>query len=369
MAENVKNEYGEDESKVSTESIKCPACGSNMVFDPESQMLYCEHCGTKRSFNQDLQASEIDLMSGFNSDDKAAEWGDEVTVFRCDNCGAKVVLKAGETAKCCPFCGTAHVEKSDELAGIKPNGVIPFLLTVEKAVERVKNWAKKKLFAPRKFKKSVNPENVKGVYSPCFTFDSKTTSVYRGRIGKTYTRVVGSGKNQRTETYVVWKDISGTYYHNFDDILISAGNKVTQKTFEKLSPYDTNASKGYQENYLLGFMAYHYDKSIEDCWGLAKSKMDAIIRKGILSQYSYDQVAFLNISTSHEAVNYKYVMLPVYVGNFNYNQKLYNFYVNGVSGKTTGKTPVSLWRVLAAIGIGLATAASIGVLVYLLANS
>lgn len=363
MSENVKNEYGEDENKVSTESIKCPSCGSNMVFDPESQMLYCEHCGTKRSFNQDLTASEIDLISGFNSDSN--QWNnDEVTVFKCDNCGAKVVLKAGETAKSCPFCGTAHVEKADELAGIKPNGVIPFLLSSEKAAERAKTWAKKKIFAPKNFKKSLNPDNVKGVYSPCFTFDSKTTSIYHGRIGKTYTRVVGSGKDQRTESYTVWKNISGTYYYNFDDLLISAGNKFTQKTFDKLSPYDTNASKEYQENYLLGFMAYHYDKSIEDCWGLAKSRMDAVIRKRILSQYSYDTIDYFKVSTTHEAVTYKYVMLPVYVGNFNYKKKLYNFYVNGVSGRMTGKTPVSFWRVLIAVGLGLAVLAGIGLLIY-----
>ncbi|MDY6367287.1 MAG: zinc ribbon domain-containing protein [Clostridia bacterium] len=368
MAENVKNEFGEEESKVSTESIKCPSCGSNMKFDPESQMLYCEHCGTKSSFNQELKASELDLLSGFNADDN--QWKKEdVTVFRCDNCGAKVVLSASETAKSCPFCGTAHVEKIDELAGIKPNGVVPFLLTSDKAVERSKTWAKKRLFAPSKFKKSLNAENVKGVYSPCFTFDSKTTSYYRGRIGKNYTRTVGSGKDQHTETYTVWKDISGTYYDNFDDVLISAGNKISQKTFDKISPYDTNESKGYQENYLLGFMAYHYDKSIEDCWGLAKDKMDAAIRKGILSQYSYDEVDYLNVSTTHEAVTYKYVMLPVYVGNFSYKKKVYNFYVNGVSGKTTGKTPVSFWRVLAAVGLGLVVLAGIGLLVYHLVNS
>ena len=111
-------------------------------------------------------------------------------------------------------------------------------------------------------------------------------------------------------------------------------------------------------------MAYHYDKSIEDCWGTAKGKMDAVIRRSILSQYSYDTVDYLNVSTTHEAVTYKYVMIPVYVGNFNYKKKLYNFFVNGVSGKVSGKTPVSALRVLIAVGLGLAAAAGIAFLFY-----
>ena len=103
-------------------------------------------------------------------------------------------------------------------------------------------------------------------------------------------------------------------------------------------------------------MAYHYDKKLEDCWGQAKATMDVKIRRNILRQYVYDKVAYLNVSTSHQRVTYKYVMLPVYVGNFNFKKKLYNFYVNGSTGKVKGKTPKSVWKILltVALTVGLA---------------
>ena len=110
-------------------------------------------------------------------------------------------------------------------------------------------------------------------------------------------------------------------------------------------------------------MAYHYDYELSDCWSAAKGKMDAAIKSGILSQYTYDKIDYINISTSHEAVTYKYSMLPVYVGNFTFRQKLYNFFVNGTTGKTWGKYPKSPFRVSVAVILGLAVAA---VLVYLL---
>ena len=345
-------EIGAEGRRVGTETEKCPSCGSNMVFDPEGQCLSCPHCGTKVQFEKGDTAKELDLSSALGKD---RQWNaEEAVVFSCDNCGAKVVLKAGQTAKLCPFCGTAHVRKTEELAGLKPNGLIPFSFGEEKAVEYSKTWAKKRFFAPRKFKKHLTAENVNGVYVPCFTFDSHTTSYYEGRIGTTHTRTVGSGKNRRTETYTVWRNISGTYYDDFNDVLITAGSKLDQQKLDKIRPYDTDAGKVYEENYLLGFMAYQYDEGLDGCWDKAKGVIDKELRNRILSQYSYDRVSYLNVSTRHERVTYKYVMLPVYVGNYNYKKKLFNFYVNGESGRTWGKYPKSVPKILSLVLLGAA---------------
>ncbi len=362
MNEKYNNETTENK-QVDTESVKCNECGSNMLFDPETQTLICPHCGSKVDFATDTIAEELDISVGFSKD---REWTtDEAVVFACENCNAKVVLKNGETTKTCPFCGTAHVKKTDELAGLKPNALIPFAFGGEKALSLSKAWAKKRFFAPKGFKKNLRAENLNGVYTPCFTFDSGTVSYYNGVIGNTRTRVVGSGKNKRVQTYVVWRNIAGTHCDSFDDVLITAGNKFDQRKLDKVSPYQTNDGKVYEEKYLLGFMAYHYDNDLTECWGQAKTRMDTVIRRNILSKYVYDRLQYLNVSTSHNSVTYKYVMLPVYVGNFNYRKKLYNFYVNGSTGKVTGKTPKSPWKVLFTVLGGLALIVGIGLLLSL----
>lgn len=360
----------ETKNKTSTQFIKCDGCGANMIFEPETHSLTCLHCGNKKVIESEGNAEEIDIGKGFEDDneknfEKLNSWenGEVRSVFRCSNCGAEVVLAGTETAKSCPFCGTAHVEKTENLSGIKPNAILPFSFGEEKAIEYGKKWAKKRLFAPRKFKKNLSAENVKGVYAPCFTFDSYTTSVYEGRIGIHHTRTVGSGKDQRTETWTEWKSISGTYYGNFDDILITAGSKFDQKKLDKTAPYDTNSSEKYSEKYMLGFMAYKYDHSLSDCWGDAKKRMDELLRRAILNQYTYDVVDYLNVSTTHDRVTFKYGMVPVYIGNFTYNKKLYNFFINGTTGKTYGKYPVSPIRVGIAVLLGLAVIVGIILLI------
>lgn len=342
--------------------VKCPSCGGNMVFDPATQQLYCEHCGGRVDFEKDDKVKEIDIEKAFEAADK---WDDTVTV-RCDNCGAKVVISSSEVSTTCPYCGTAQIKKTEEIAGVRPNAVYPFTVTKDQAREYAKKWCRKRLFAPRKFKKQIAAENMKGVFQPCFTFDSETSSYYQGRLGKTRTRTVGSGKNRRTETYIEWRSVSGCFDRFFDDVTIAASSEFDQKKLDKVMPFNPSTITVYEKKYLAGYYANHYDKDIRDAWVEAKTIMDGVIRKAIIAQYDCDVVDYLNVQTEHDDVTYKYVLMPVYFLTYKYKKKYYGVYVNGNTGKVAGKTPVSFWRVLIAVLLGLGV---VGGLIYLFVQS
>ena len=344
-----------------TVTAKCDSCGANMLFDPATQMLKCPHCGSVKDFEKSNKVEEIDILKAFG---EGESWKSENAVYRCENCGAVVVLACGQTATKCPYCETSHVVKLEENAGLKPNAVYPFTVTQNSALEFSKKWAKSKLFAPRKFKKNLTAENFSGVYQPSFTFDSNTQSYYHGRIGKRHTRVVGSGKNRRTETYIVWRSISGAYNEFFNDVLINGDDSYSQKTLDKISPYDFSTIKVYNDEYLTGYMAKRSNRNVETCWSDAKARIDGAIRRGILSRYIYDVVDYLNVSTTHSEVTYKYVLLPVYLLNYRYGKKLYSVHINGNTGKVAGKLPVSPLRVLLAIVLGIAVVGLLGFLMY-----
>ena len=363
MADNANDYEKLNNGKVTESQIaKCPSCGSNLTFDPKKQALLCSHCGHVEAFDTDKNVKELDINEGF---EKGEKWSAETNVYHCDNCGTNFVLDKNATASCCPFCGTAHVIVTDEIKGLKPNVVIPFLIDVKTALENTMLWVKRRLFAPASFKKSFKGGKFNGVYYPAFTFDSNTSSVYYGRLGIRHTRTVGSGENKRTETYIEWFNVSGNYEMFFDDITITSGKKFTQNEYNKAQPFNTAESRVYESKYLLGYSAYHYDKGIDTCWQEARAEMDARIRRGILSQYYYDVVDFLNVSTSHKGVTYKYELLPIYTMSYEYHQKTYGVYVNGSTGKVNGKCPVSPWRVLVAVGIGLLIVGGIAALVLL----
>lgn len=336
-----------------------------MVFDPEKQTLSCPFCGTYVDFDKDDKVREKDLEDAFSV---AEKWTETSVVF-CDNCGAKFVIDDTFVASSCPYCGTSHVRKSEDLAGVKPNAVYPFSFPTGIAEKLSKKWVKRRLFAPKKFKKSVEARNIHGVYEPCFTFDSNTVSVYDGRLGRTRTRTVRTKNGTRTETYVEWRYVSGTFSHFFDDVTISAGEGLPQKQYDKLKPFDQSAIKVYKKDYLAGFVAKHYDVGLKECWERSKTEMDGKIRSMIVSMYHCDVVGYLNVRTAHNDVTFKYVLLPIYILNYRFKKKDYKIKINGTTGKILGKTPVSPLRVLIAVLLGLAVTFGVFLLFYLLGST
>ncbi len=350
MQENAqKNIY--DAPEVNTDAIKCKGCGGNMVFDPSTQKLKCPYCNYTEDFGSDGTVEEIAIEDALK---KNESWQSETSSFRCTNCGAKIHTDKSITATICPFCGTAHVVKEADLEGIKPNAVIPFKLTVADVIKNFKSWTKKKLFAPRKFKKTASTDKIKGVYMPLFTFDSQTESVYEGRIGEYKTRTVRTKNGTRTETYTEWRHVSGTLSHFFDDIYINAGKRIDSKNVYNLLPFDYASVKAYDNAYLSGFYAHHYEKDISTCWKEAREEIDKKIKDLIVSKYHCDCVDYLNVSTHHSNVTFKYILAPVYIINYSYKKKNYTIYCNGSTGKFTGKTPVSPLRVAIAVVLGIA---------------
>ena len=340
------------ENEKDTFTAKCENCGANMVFNPETQELYCSYCGSNKDFAKSKEVSEINIAEALGVQDL---WEEENVTYRCENCGAVVVMPSTQVATVCPYCSTSHVVKSVDACGLKPNAIYPFTISKETAETYAKKWAKRRFFAPRKFKKELNSEKFHGVYEPAFTFDSRTYSTYSGVIGIRKTRTVGSGKNRRTYTYIDWRSISGTYSYSFDDVTITASDSNSQTLVNKLLPYDINDIKVYDKTFLSGFMAHKTEKTVVEGWEEAKTSIDASLRKLILSQYYYDVVKYLNVNTVHENVTYKYVLLPIYVISYPYKKKSYPLYVNGNTGKVSGKTPISPWKValVTLFGVGI----------------
>ena len=360
---------GEEKEK-NTETAKCPGCGGNMAFDPEKRLLKCEFCGTERQFEIN-ENEEQDFEKLF---DYHAQWSDETHVFSCNNCGAKVVVSKTEISKACPFCGTSNVLETSGLSGLKPNALVPFSITKEDATSRAIAWAKKKVFAPRRFKKYVSyADEMTGIYSPAFTFDTNTTSYYEGRLSKTETYTTRVNGKTVTRTRTVHFHIRGVFDLAFDDLLIQASSKIDQKSVDKLQPFDTNNSKEYTEEFLYGYSASQYIKDGRECWQEARKIIDKRIRAGILSRYVYSSVDYLNISTQCNDRKFKYLLLPIYVGKFSYRKradktaKLYNFFVSGHNGKVVGKAPVSPLKVGGLVlGILGAVAAAVLLAIFLL---
>lgn len=336
-----------------TERFLCPACGGNMVFDPKKQKLLCLYCSSESEVNfEKTNIIENDFYTAENTSNR--NWGNEKRIIKCESCGAQTVLDENSVAQFCAFCGSSHIVRTEELAGIVPESLIPFMISKDSAGEFFSNWIKKLFFAPRALKSSYNMNKMKGVYIPFWTYDSNTFSDYTAERGTYYyvteTEWVGQGAERKQVTKQVrktaWSFVQGNYSKFFNDILINASSQINKKIISKLEPFNLNELVQYKPEFLSGFLAERYSIDLKLGWEIAEGKIESDLRVEISQHIGGDEVRNLSLSTSYEAIKYKHILLPIWISAYIYKTKVYRYMINGQTGEVHGESPVSVLKVI-----------------------
>lgn len=344
---------------------KCPQCGGIMDFDPKTGHMKCGFCDYEEeiavSEEEPKKAEELD----FDLVDKTANknWGAEKKTVICEACGAETIYDALQTSAVCPFCGSNQVMEANDQDTIAPGGVVPFQVNDKEASRLFKEWIKKKWFCPRLAKESARPKSFNGIYLPYWTFDTNTFSTYTGQYGIDR-EVQDDDEHSHTETD--WYSTSGTYNEFIDDELILASDRHDSNMLHKLEPFDTENNKAYKPEYVAGFVAERYALGVKDAWKQAKKAISAKLKRNvedkIENEHNADHTRRVILNTSFNDVTYKYLLLPIWVSNFKYKDKVYQFMVNGQTGKIAGKTPLSIPKIIITVAVALLAA---GIIYYI----
>ena len=340
---------------------KCPNCGGTMDFDPESGKLHCPYCDYQEMIPSDndpaATAQELSFEDAENSETNC-DWGASKKTVVCKSCGAETIYDTQVVSSECPYCGSNQVMEANDEKTIAPGGVVPFKITNEQAGDLFKKWIGGKFFCPKKAKQSARPDAFTGIYLPYWTFDAQTVSSYKGEYGIDRTEhYKDKDGNTQSKTVTDWYHTSGIYRENFDDELVLATNRHNDSIINGLAPFDTADNKAYKPEYVAGFAAERYTLGLKAGWEVAKNKIIKKINSGVDQKIRYDHNAdhtrYLKINSKFNNITYKYLMLPIWCSSFTYSGKIYQFMVNGQTGKVYGKTPVSVGKIILVVGIGL----------------
>src|SRR5690606_35809971 len=162
----------------------CENCGASLEFSPGQQSLLCPFCGHQQDIGpgparaparQPQQGPwgesailrdpatgralqwdgghkspglrELPLEDGLSLDRNSA-LSETVRTLSCANCGAKVEITSDRHASACPFCATAVVTDTGTTRLIKPQGVLPFVISEAQAKAALEDWLRGLWFAP-----------------------------------------------------------------------------------------------------------------------------------------------------------------------------------------------------------------------------
>ena len=315
--------------------MKCHSCGhAEAVSSPEAMMAGWH------SFAEAISRGDAQKVS----------IGEQAIQVSCDGCGSVVIFEPPEVAGTCPFCGGAIVAEpkaADPL--IAPGGVLPFKVTKSAAQTEVQRWLASRWFAPNALQR-IAQEGISGVYLPFWTYASNTSTQYVGQRGEHYfetefytetdsngNTVQQSRQVQRTQWYRVADEVS----QSFTDLLIPATRAVKQQRLDELEPWDLKSLLPYEPAYLAGLKAQRYQIKLAEGFEVAKGVMEGEIREAVRRHIGGDEQQIESIQTAYMDVMFLHLLLPVWMGAYRFQAKIYQVLVNARTGEVQGERPYS----------------------------
>lgn len=343
----------------------CRSCGAILGYQPGQHVLTCGFCGTVTEIPHAAPAAaeaavqEQDFAAALAQGAGAAAQ-EETQVAGCEACGAQVEFDPGQHAAVCPFCATPIVADPSPDRHIRPQALLPFALSEVEARDRLRRWLGGLWFAPNGLKDYARTGGrLSGVYTPWWTFDARTETVYAGRRGDAFTQTVRGAKGaMRQVTQIRWRPARGRVARAFDDVLARASTSLSRQEAEGLGPFDLSVLQPYARDYLAGFRAEAYTVALREGYADARAQMDDAIRADVRRAIGGDRQQIERIDVKVDGVTFKHVLLPVWIGAYRYRGRSYRVLVNGRSGMVTGSRPYSVWKIALAAALGAAVAAA-----------
>lgn len=176
-----------------------------------------------------------------------------------------------------------------------------------------------------------------GLYVPFWVADCQVRADYRA-IGKKIRRW-SSGSYRYTETseYSVERcaDIIAK------GIPADGESKIEDLLMESIEPYDYSALKDFSMAYFSGFYADKYDVDKAGVFPRIRERASeagkSVIRESV---GGYSVMNVQNESYNIAKTDWQYIMLPVWFMTYQYKGKMYEFAINGQTGKLAGTPPL-----------------------------
>lgn len=318
-----------------TLDYKCPSCRATLKFNPHGQNWECEYCGGK--YNLDQLEKQEEKLTKETAEVKMQKDQNGMDIYSCPNCGAQIVATEEESATFCVYCRSTAILKNKLVGEFNPSFVIPFKNTKEDAINAFKKIGKGRPLMPKVFSDEKNIQEMKGVYIPFWIYDFDVD----GTIDVDAKRVT----SYRSGDYLVTKtdiyDVVRSGNMSYTRVPADGSTHFDDDIMDSIEPFDYEELKEFSYSYLSGFLAEKYDVSSEQAGERAKerAKNSTIdVLKGDIKGYTSTFVKSSNINI--DLTKNDYILIPVWMLNIKYKDKMYKFAMNGQTGKMVGNIPV-----------------------------
>lgn len=326
-------------SKSGTLDYTCPSCDAILKFDPHGQNWKCEYCKSEYTL-EELQKYDEKRGRKELKDEHATKLEKDINgmdIYICNNCGAQIVADENTSATFCVYCKSTAILKNKLVDEFNPDYVIPFKFTKEDAIEKFKTIGAHKPLMPKIFNDPKNIEETKGIYIPFWLYDINTS----GSIEADCKRITSwtSGNYHYTKTDVYLAKRSGNM--NYSKIPVDGSKHFADDIMNSIEPFNYDELKEFSHSYLSGFLAEKYDVLSDEALEIANKRAETSTINMLKNDIKgYSSVSVKNNNINKDKIKDKYALLPVWLLNVKYKDKIHTFAMNGQTGKMIGDIPI-----------------------------
>ena len=306
-------------------AVLCSNCAGRLIFNPATQKLECATCGS--SFRpEDVEDINAEIHSKYY----------DTRVYVCGHCGAEVITSDSESSTFCVYCGNPAIVFDRISKEYKPDGLIPFKITKEEAINNIKKRFAKNPIVPKEIKSKCVPENLRGIYVPYWVINADFTEAdyLSGQVRQ--------GKRTVTKYYTRAGEVE------LKNVPIDGSKILSDDISRKLEPFYLEDSKAFDEDYLNGFYSNTSDMNYYDLRKSAAIRCHELFAEDVVKTVSAQNVMIRDsiywVDIHDDPV---YMMMPVWFFTFKFQDKPYTILVNGQTGKVVGTMPWQKKRVVA----------------------
>ncbi len=323
-------------------SYKCPSCGAPLVFDSETQKMRCDSCLNSFTIEQVDSFQQAEFAKNSFEFDWAKENANDETlenmnIYTCPSCGAEIVADENTAATQCHYCGNQTILPQKLTGAYKPDYVIPFKIEKEDAKKALKGFYKGKFLLPKLFKDENRIDKITGVYVPFWLFDCDVSADVRYDATRINTWSDKNFNYSKTDHYLVHRvgDIC------FEKIPVDGSSKMEDSYMDSIEPFEYGGLEQFKTAYLSGYLADKYDVGSKESTERANLRISESVKEAFAQTVTgYTSVTPKSCSVKTTGGKVKYALLPVWLLNTKYKDKMYTFALNGQTGKMVGELPI-----------------------------
>lgn len=340
----------------------CPNCGAATRYDVSAGGVVCEHCGYQAKTEAQIVGKRADINEFTLQALRESEtgWGIERRTLHCDACGADMAPPEGALAAVCPFCASTRVNiLSSPSQLMRPRFLIPFRIQPESNRQRARAWLGEGWFHPPELASQSVVDRFIGIYLPFWTFSARIASRWEAEVGRPHTTRRRDGT---THTEIRWSWRQGSLTLDLRDRIKSGTAHISRRILQSILPFDLNQLSAYSPDFLAGWNAQAYDIPLPDAWEECKEDMREEARRACRASIYEPHVRNFRMSADFSDESWRYVLLPVYLASYRFQDRVYQVLVNGQTGAIAGQKPVAWEKVWLAVAALLAPGVLLGLI-------